>query len=521
MPLHEQPHREMAEFISDLVTSSKILLVPRDCWKTSIGSMAFPLWMTLRAFYLDGNPGYRCLIDSSTTRLSAFVLGAIKSKIQHEESFKEIFGTLYDRKGDRQEGLSLKFRVNAAVGVKEPNFVPSGVNAAKTGLHFELMVLDDLVTKENARTVEQRQKVWDHYRMMQAILESNADGKDTMVLVTGTRYHDDDIYGRLIKQDKELVAENQPPIYSKLIRAAVTEDGDYYFPGEPGKPGGLSKAVLDKKKLTMGPLFWAQMMNDPNSEEAPFKAEQLRFRSVVNFPRQLNRMRLTIDPAVKEEEVAHGDFTAMVVAGWDEWHQLWVVDALLDNKLTPGKFIDTMMHLASKWDVDQVLIEDDGSMQAMEILWRQKFERQGWAKPVIRVPANKQRGKLNRWLELQPYAERAGIRIAEEIPAATKVELMDQWSRAPFASYDDFMDALAMQTLYLPVTFHEGAAKEYYKFGEHVVDPVDLATNAPRTNNSPYYGTLADRFPHLRALKNDDSEYEPAEDLYAAMEKFV
>lgn len=515
------------------------MLVPRDCWKTSIGSQAFPLWMVLRAYFLDGNPGYRCLIDSSTTRLSSFALGWIKSKIQYEESFKETFGELYQRQGDRQEGLSLKFRVNAAVGVKEPNFIPSGVNAAKTGLHFELMVMDDLVTKENSRTVEQRQKVWDHYRMMHAILESNGGGTDTMVLVTGTRYHDDDMYGRLIKQDKQLLAESQAPLYSMLIRAAVTGDGDYYFPGEkctPNcgygcknsrgehmKPGGLGKAALDQKKLTMGSLFWAQMMNDPNSEEAPFKPEQLRFKSLMEFPRELNRMRLTIDPAVKEEEVAHGDFTAMVVGGWDAWHQFWVVDVLLDNKLTPGKFIEAMMHMASRWKVDQILVEDDGSMQAMEILWRQKFEAQGWSKPVMRVPANKQRGKLNRWLELQPYAERGGIRIAEEIKATTKVEILDQWSRAPFASYDDFMDALAMQTLYLPVTFSEGSSKEYYKFGEGTVDPVDLAMHTPRMGNTPYYGTLAERFPHILALRGEaESDYiPPAEDLYSEMEKLV
>lgn len=515
MPLHEKPHREMVGFVSDLVISNKLLLVPRDCWKTSIGSMAFPLWMVLRAHFLDGNPAYRCLIDSSTTRLSAYVLGAIKAKVQHEDKFNDVFGNLYDRKGDKQEGLSLKFRVNAAVGVKEPNFVPSGVNAAKTGLHFELMVLDDLVTKENSRTVDQRTKVWDHYRMMQAILESNADGKDTMVLVTGTRYHDDDVYGRIIKLDKQMVAEGKPPIYSSLIRAALTDEG-YYFPGEPGKPGGLSKEVLDKKKLTMGSLFWAQMMNDPNSEDAPFKAKQLRFKPIMDFPPQLSRIRLTIDPAVKDTEVSHGDYTAMVVSGWDRWHQMYVLDASLKDNLTPGKFIDEMFHLASKWSVDQVMIEDDRSMAAMSILWKQEFQRRGFSFPVHLVPANKQQGKLNRWLDLQPYAERGGITIAEEIPAAMKVEIADEWSRAPFATHDDFMDALAMQTLFLPVAFADDSARDIMPEGP--IDVRERALHPPSASNTPYYGSLADRFPHLQRAQYAESNIDMDEDFSASLE---
>lgn len=517
MPLHEKPHREMAEFIADSLTSNKLLLVPRDCWKTSLGTMAYPLWMVLRAYFLNGNPAYRCLIDSSTTRLSGFALGSIKSKIQYQDSFKEIFGDLYDRKGDKQEGLSLKFRVKAAVGVKEPNFVPSGVNAAKTGLHFELMVLDDLVTKENVRTSDQRQKVWDHYRMMQAILESDADGKDTVVLVTGTRYHDDDMYGRIIKLDKQLVSEGQAPVYSQMIRAAVTESGGYFFPGEAGKPGGLNKEVLDKKKITMGPLFWAQMMNDPNSEDAPFKADQLRFKPIMEFPPTLCRVRLTIDPAVKEDEVAHGDYSAFVVAGWDKWHTLWILDVSLKNTLPPGKFLDEMFHLASKWSVEQVLIEDDKSMLGMAVLWKQEFAKRGYSFPIKLIPANKQQGKLNRWLDLQPYAERGGIRIAEEIPAAMKVEIADQWCRAPFATHDDFMDALAMQTMFLPVEFHESSERAVFVDGP-ILDVHDRALHAPALSNSPFYGTLADRFPHLLAMQYEQDNMDVGEDFGSEME---
>jgi hypothetical protein len=515
MPLHEKPHREMVEYVSDLYAPNQMMLVPRDCWKTSIVSTALPLWLTLRAWFIDGNPAYRCLIDSSTVRLSKFVVDLIRQNVRNKQAFIDIFGDLYDRKGDRQEGLSLSFRVNAAVGIKEPNFVPSGVNAAKTGLHFELIVLDDLVTKENVRTLEQREKVWEHYRMMQGIIESDPTGQKTKMVIVGTRYHDDDIYGRMLKQDKLAVAEGKEAVYGPMIRKAINADGELYFPAK------LGKDELDRRRRIMKGLFWAQMMNDPNSEEAPFKPAQLKWHSLTEFP-ELSRIRMTVDPAFKDDETRHGDFCAMVVAGWDKWNQLWICDASMKDTLTPGSFIDEFFRMAQRWQVESVIMEDD-HMVAMELLLRREMQRRNYSVRIDWIKANRQVGKQARWLELQPYAERGGIRIADEIPAEAKAELEDEWCRAPFATYDDFMDALSLQTLYLPLGFEEGAGR---MVPGSVRSVQELVVASVATNPGPYWGTLAERFPNIRilAMAKDEEEMPfgvPEDDLSAAMETAV
>src|SRR5262249_3328728 len=150
----------------------------------------------------------------------------------------------------------------------------------KTGKHFDLICLDDLVTKENYGTVEQREQVFEHYQMMYGIVDTDASGQKTMIHVVGTRYHDDDMYGRIIKGDKKAAAEGRPPAFSVMVRAAYTDDGDLFFPDK------LTMEVLDQKKQDnmMGMLFWAQFMNDPNKETAPFKKEQMRWEPVNKFP---------------------------------------------------------------------------------------------------------------------------------------------------------------------------------------------------------------------------------------------
>jgi hypothetical protein len=105
MPVHDLPHEEMASFISDTTQKQKLMLVPRDCWKTSICSTAFPLWMVLRAWFIDQNPHYRCLIDSETTRLSKFILKAIGAYVKNGRNLIRHFGELYRKELDAGESL--------------------------------------------------------------------------------------------------------------------------------------------------------------------------------------------------------------------------------------------------------------------------------------------------------------------------------------------------------------------------------------------------------------------------------
>lgn len=508
MPLSEKPHQEMGEYISEELQMNKMMLVPRDCWKTSVASTAYPLWMVLRAWFLDKNAFYRCLLDAETRNLSQYVLTNIVSYVRYSESFKKIFGDLYVKGGDQRNALSLSFRVHAGGGIKEPNFLASGLKASKTGLHFELIVMDDLVTKENVTTLAQRERVWTHYRMMQGIIESSkTEGQQTQMIVTGTRYADDDLYGRILKQDKIAIANGVAPVFAPMIRGAIDDDGELFFPEK------LPYDELARRKQIMGSLFFAQMMNDPNSEGAPFKPEQLRVKPRSEFP-DLRFIRLTIDPAIKQEQVAHGDYTCMIVGGWDRWNTPYMIDVVLRRDMTVGTFIDEVLRLALIWQVDQVIIEDNED-PALRVLLRRAQMEQGVAFPILFKKPSRTEGKMTRWRRIQPYAERGGVVIAEEIHPSTMVEIRDQWERAPFATYDDFMDALQLQVEHLPVDLRSADSRvvKEYDGERNVGDLADASSAIEREYGVP---TLATLFPHIKALQlkpeaPDDEERKDSE----------
>lgn len=486
MPLHDLPHREMCTFISDETQKNKLMLVPRDSWKTSICSTAYPLWCVLRAYYLDGNRKYRCLIDSSTVRLSEFVLEAIGKYVRYEPSFIQLFGNLYRKELHKQGQLSLSFAEKEGGGIREPHFLASGVNAAKTGLHFELISLDDIVTKENVHTLAQREKVSRHYRMMHAILESSEkEGQKTQLNVIGTRYDDDDIYGRIIKADTKAIAMGERPQFSTMIRAAVDEAGNLFFPGV------LTQAELSKKKRAMLGLFYAQYMNDPNKESAPFKLEHLRFVPLTDFPERMRLVRMTVDTAIKEDQIDHGDFNAIVVNGWDQFGRPYVLDVSLRRDLTIGAFFDLLFTMVMQYNPENTIIEETTGSLLAPVL-QSEMVRRNFFFPVAWIKAHKQQGKTTRWLKLQSIAARSGIYINDDLPEDVKAEIRDQFCRAPFAQYDDFMDAMEMQLQFLP------------NIEEAVSESPGRDTSEIMERKAEYDASarvLEQIFPHVRALR--------------------
>lgn len=476
----------MCAYFEDALQPNKLLLVPRDCLKTTIGT-AYALWCVLRAYFIDGNPCYRVLVDSSTTRLSKYVIGSIKGYVKNSANLHRIFGNLYSKQGDNADGFSLSFRVDYNTSIKEPNFVASGIGSEKTGLHFDLILMDDIVTKDNVRTVAMREKTWEHYRMMQAILESDHSGQKTRQIVVGTRYGDDDLYGRIILQDKERIAEGKPAVFAPMVRSAITDEGDLFYPDK------LTKEVLNQKRAVMQGLFWAQYMNDPNKAGAPLKPEQLKWHSLTTFP-ELRWIRLTADPAYKEEERTHGDYSAIVVAGWDRWNNMWICDVAMKRDLTPGKFIETVMFMARKWGVDSAIIENN-HQEAMDILFRREMQEKNYSFPIRWEKPSRIRGKESRWLDIQSYAERYAIKIAEEIPSDVRLEIEDEWCRAPFSRYDDFLDALQLQTIFLPIDLSDGTPIVAGK------TPEEMLAVGLSGGETPFFGTLASQFPHINALR--------------------
>lgn len=81
--------------------------------------------------------------------------------------------------------------------MKEPSIFVSAVDNNRTGMHPDvIIIMDDLVYETTVTTADQRNKTKNHYRFSLSLLERNG-----LQVVIGTRYHMDDLYDELLKNE--------------------------------------------------------------------------------------------------------------------------------------------------------------------------------------------------------------------------------------------------------------------------------------------------------------------------------
>lgn len=166
-------------------TRRKLIVMPRGTFKSSICSVAYPIWLLLR------NPDLRILIDSELYTNSKNFLREISGHLLGRE-VPPLFG---DFRGSTWNEGEMLIAQRAKIA-KEASLTASGIGAGKTSQHFDVIICDDLNSPDNSSTIEMRQKVVAHYRYNQAILEPEG----TLVVV-GTRYSADDVPGMILRNE--------------------------------------------------------------------------------------------------------------------------------------------------------------------------------------------------------------------------------------------------------------------------------------------------------------------------------
>lgn len=183
--VNHQTHGEMIEVLEGK-SPFKLVVMPRGTFKTSVAVVAYPIWCVLR----DSNE--RIVLDSELFTNSKKSMREIAMHLQSPKVV-QLYG---DFKGPGVWNESELLINQRTIVKKEATFTCSGIGAQKTGQHYNRAILDDMSSPQNTNTPENRQKVIDHYRYYQSILEPGGER-----VVVGTRYHEDDLIGYCLKNE--------------------------------------------------------------------------------------------------------------------------------------------------------------------------------------------------------------------------------------------------------------------------------------------------------------------------------
>lgn len=397
-----------------------LLLLPRGTFKSSVVTIGFTLQNVLK------DPNMRILIDSETFSKSKAFLAEAKGHLVGNEKFREIFKLLHGVYPDqnRKDDIWTDSQVNIAgrrQTRKEPTISCAGIDVTKTGMHYDLIIMDDLHSEKNVTTKEQIDQVKDHYRLALSLIDPGRP-----IIVIGTRWDYNDLYQHILDNSKD--------VFNVLVRRAHNPDGTLFFPER------LTEKELDMRKKEQGTYIYScQYENEPvDNESATFKqsdvvAARVSWQLVKDRP--IN-WYVAVDPSY---EGPYSDYAAFVLAGMDHNRELYVKE-ILRRKMTYGQIIEVIFDWFVKFNPKRIMLETVATQKSIQYELNNEQRRRGTWLPIEEIKS-RSKSKEERIRGLAPFYEFRRVYDIAECPQLDVLEY--ELIHFPKGQHDDVIDALA------------------------------------------------------------------------------
>lgn len=311
-----------------------ISLPPRH-GKSFIASERFPAW------FLGRDPRRKVIAASYGQELANTFSRRVRDLVRDE-----IVGTVFPGLGLRPGAESVQQWETSTGGA----YRAAGVGAGITGQGADALIIDDPIKDaQEAGSETYRQRAWEWFTSTAYTRLMPGGG----VLVIQTRWHQDDLAGRLL-------ADGEP--WEVLNFPAIDEAG------RPLHPARYSAADLARIRSRIGEYYWSALYQQRPiaREDQPFKAGDIRRIDTLSTSSDLRAhdLRLVLDLAYTKK--AGSDFTATIFGGIDAagTRRVFWAD---ERKLTPRERRPFVADLVRRWQpfgLKQIHVE--GNEDALE-----------------------------------------------------------------------------------------------------------------------------------------------------------
>ena len=391
-------HKEWLNFITN--NKYTLLLAPRGSGKSTINTVAFPLWKTI----IERKT--RVLIVSNTATQAESFGRAIKNYYE-SDNIERIFG---DIKGVPWSPLEMRLQGHG--NDKESNITVLGVGGAVLGRHFDLIILDDIADEENMATPLQREKIKIWYRKtLLPSLEPNGELK-----AVATRFHSDDIYNTFMSD----------PSFKTKIYDAENYKGKLLWPER------LSKEFLAARKSQMGSVLFSMQYKNQIRDEETSIFKEMWFKYYDKLPDDLDFYQ-GVDLAISEK----GDYFVICTVGKDPKSGFYyLADIFYGHYSLSGQF-EHIIGKAENYHPIKIAVESNSYQKVVS----DELKR-NTALPIRALTQFKD--KVTRARQLSVLFENGSILFPRK--AQWIRELRSELLGFPRGKHDDFVDSLEMAT---------------------------------------------------------------------------
>ncbi len=348
--------------IDNIYSSSATLdLAPRGFGKSTIGDVDYCITKILR------DPNIRIMVSSKTQNQADAFLKEVRAHFEQNEMLRFVFG---DWRTNSPLWNDREFTVNRRTHIKkEATMTAMGASGAVISKHFDIIIGDDLVGLENARTEKQRKnlKEW-FYSSLMPTLEPHGE-----VHILGTRYNPLDLYADLIKSKSYKVNIQQAINVVDGKEVSLWEDK---FSIEKlnsiRKDSGkiiFNMQYQNDTKLAQGKIFKAKYFRyyDEYKIDYDFMTAKVKVSTDEGIERWIPvKVYMGADLAISQKENADNDYFVLCVIGIDEEFNVYVLEYVKDRLTFNSQLMTIISYGKDKYPmVERVGIETVAYQKAL------------------------------------------------------------------------------------------------------------------------------------------------------------
>ena len=305
-----------------------MVFMPPGHGKSYYTSLFFPM------FYLAKNPSHNVILISHNNDMAEHFSRKAKALFQSDK-----YKISFDLETEQGADAARRWRTNHG-----GEFFAAGVGASVTGRRADLIIIDDPISgHKKAGSHAEREKLWQWYLSdLRTRMKPNAK-----IVVVQTRWHEDDLSGRLLEHSRGSDYERWEQI--RLPALAEKNDPLGRKEGEALWPRWFRKEALLHEKKMQTPRMWnALYQQSPLSDEGDYFDEKtIHYYDPDKIDRGSLKYYGASDYAVTEDG---GDYTVHGVFGVDQHHNLYVMD-WWRGQVPSNQSVDKWLDLAEEWKV--------------------------------------------------------------------------------------------------------------------------------------------------------------------------
>jgi hypothetical protein len=245
-------HKPLCDWMQGVPPRRKLLLTPRDTFKTSM-ARALGIHVTIQAAasnpYFPGRDGMnlRLLYAAENERRALSRIGWIRRQYSNNRLLRSLWEDRLYANPEAESPVWTTSHFNPGPRTEdypEATFESAGVDSGSTGGHYDILIKDDLIGLRSRKQPQLMLAAIEWWKTSHSLMNDPIESLD---FVFGTRWASEDLYS--------YVFESEGDDYSSRVLSCYKADGTPLFPER------LSAEVLAGYKRKYGEMYYLNYEN--------------------------------------------------------------------------------------------------------------------------------------------------------------------------------------------------------------------------------------------------------------------